>query len=176
MERGAAVKPWQLVACVIAACGVSDAAGLVLTPDGLGTTEIGTSASQMERMLRQKILPVGEGCVVVAADDGRFPGISYVIEDKRVSRINVDYYGNSEQPLAIRTAAGIGLGSTEDDVKKAYGDRVRIEPNPGDPTWHYLYVDEPDHARGLAFDTDGKTVKSMHSGTYPALGYKQGCS
>jgi hypothetical protein len=158
--------------------GAANAADAVLAPGGLGPVAIGSSISQMERLLRQQI-PGSSfddgGCAVVAGNDKRQLGISYLMESRRVTRINVDYYGDAAEPLTIHTEAGIGLGSSEEDVKKAYGDRVRIEPNSGDPTWHYLYVDEPDHLSGLAFDTDGKTVKSMHAGVYPALNYKQGC-
>ena len=166
------MKRHLVFAFVAGTCG-ANAADLTLSADGLALGAIGDSTSHLERVLRQKI-PVETqpgSCVVVAGFDQEKLGITYVIEDETLTRINVDYYGKS--PSTIHTAAGIGLGSAEEDVMKAYEGRVRIESDTGDPSWHFLYVDEPDGSRGLRFDTDGKKVKSMHAGQYPAL--KLGC-
>jgi hypothetical protein len=166
---------WLPILCVVALSASAGAEDLVLRPEGLGPVAIGASLSQMERLLRQKIpYDVASSCGLVSDRITEAMGVSYLMEANKVTRINVDYVGKVDGS-PVRTAAGIGLGSPEEDVMKAYAGRVRVEPNSGDPSWHYLYVDEPDRSAGLAFDTDGKKVKSMHAGVYPALSYKQSC-
>jgi hypothetical protein len=169
------MKHQLVLACVMAMWGTASAADPILTPDGLGPVKIGSSLAALQNALGQRIDIRSKDCVLFA-DPGRHrPGVSYMIEERRVTRIGIDYYRDSNYPLTVRTLAGVGLGSTEDEVIKAYGDRVRVEPYDGDPSWHHLYVDEPDHSRGIAFDTDGKKVKSMRIGEYPSLRYTEGC-
>jgi hypothetical protein len=36
-------------------------------------------------------------------------------------------------------------------------------------------VDTPDHTRGMIFETDGKTVKSLRVGEYPSIENPAGC-
>jgi len=149
-------------------------------PD-FGTVTIGDSAATASRELRQPIAmapgtnPESSTCMIFTPKGLESTGVSLIFEDKRITRINIDYYGDAAEPLSIKTAAGVGLGTTEEDVKKAYAGHFRLEPDSGDPTWHYIYVDAPGGETGLRFDTDGKKVKSMHAGQYPALNYKQGC-
>ena len=169
------MKRCLVLACVMAMLGTANAADQILTPEGLAPVKIGSPVAPLENLLRKKLDVSPHGCSVAVDYSPDGLGISYLIEDRRVTRINVDYYGNSANPLTIRTAVGIGLGSTEDEVKSAYGDRVRVEAYDGDPTWHHLYVDEPDHSRGVAFDTDGKKVKGMRAGEYPSLRSTEGC-
>ena len=169
------MKRCLVLACVMAMVGTANAADEVLTPDGLAPVKIGWKVPALENVVGHKITPNPTGCSIVVDYREEHLGISYMLEERRVTRISVDYYGNSPSPLTIRTAAGIGLGSTEDEVMKAYADRIRVEPYDGDPSRHHLYVDEPDHSRGMAFDTDGTKVKSMHTGEYPALGYTEWC-
>jgi hypothetical protein len=169
------MKRGLVFACVLAMAGTASASDRILTPEGLAPVKIGSSALQLADLIRHKIDLDPSGCSLVADNEQERPGVSYMLEEKRVTRIGVDYYGDSAYPLTVRTPAGVGLGSTEDEVKKAYGDRLRVEGYDGDPTWHHLYVDEPDHTRGIAFDTDGQKVKSVRAGEYPSLRYTEGC-
>ena len=169
------MKRRLVLVCVMAMWGTANAADQILTPEGLGPVAIGLRVQSLENILRKKIEPKLDGCTLVGENGPERLGVTYLIEEKRVTRINVDYYGDSAYPSTVRTAAGIRLGSTEDEVNRAYGERVQVEPYEGDPSWHHLYVDEPDHSRGVAFDTDGQKVKSMHAGEYPALRYVSGC-
>ena len=175
------MKRWLLLACLL--CGTANAADIVLTERDVtladyGTVTVGDKVDKMERVLRQPLPSSPDRTVcLIATPKGELTttGISFLIEDKHLTRINVDYYDRSPEPLTIKTPAGIGLGTSEEDVMKAYAGHVRVEPDSGDPSWHYIYVDAPDGQTGLRFDTDGKKVKSMHAGGYPALSYKQGC-
>jgi hypothetical protein len=151
----------------------------VLTADGLGSVEIGMSLDQLERAVRTKLAYnpyVNRGCSVVTTPQMEPRGLSFTIEQKRLTRINLEFYGNDPRSLATKTDAGIGLGSPEEAVTKAYIGHIRITPNAADPTWRTLYVDKPDHSRGIVFETDGKKVKSIRAGEYPTITSNISCN
>ena len=102
-------------------------------------------------------------------------GLSFTIESGYLTRVNVEFYGTDPRSLLIKTEAGIGLGSREEDVLKAYP-RAKVNPNPADPTWHTIIAEAPDRTRGIVFETNGKTVKSMRAGATPAINFANGCS
>jgi len=149
-----------------------------LSSKGLAPVEIGMSSDGLERVLRAKV-PYSEyannGCGVVTTREMEPLGLSFMIEAKRVTRISLDFYGTDPRPLEIKTDTGVGLGSTEEDVLKAYGTRARVEPNPQDPTWHTIIVDDPDQTRAIIFETNGKSVKSIRAGEYPDVASRTGC-
>jgi hypothetical protein len=156
----------------------ADEPDMTLSADGMGNIRIGVPIDVLQREVHQN-LPYNpyenHGCAQVTTMDLEPWGVSFMIEQKVLTRINVDYYGTDPRPPTIKTAEGIGLGSSEADVIKAYGSRVRIKPNALDPTWHTLFVDTPDHTRGMIFETDGKTVKSLRVGQYPSIESPSGC-
>jgi hypothetical protein len=179
--KGDAMKRALLFVALIACGSVAFAADPdnVLTADGLGTIAIGIPVDRLERVLRSKVVYnpyLNRGCSVTTTPEMEPRGVSFTIEKKLLTRINLDFYGTDPRPLAIKTDTGVGLGSPEDDVTKAYGNRVRIAQNPGDPTWHTLYVDTSDHSRGIIFETDGKRVKSIRAGEYPTIAGDISCS
>jgi hypothetical protein len=148
-----------------------------LGPDGLGDIKIGMPVDKVELLLSNKLgyNPfANRGCSVLTTPKLEPTGLSLMIESRRLTRINVDYVGKSPIPETFKTDAGIGLGSTEQDVLKAYPD-ARVKANPADPTWHTIIADVPDHSKGIVFETDGKTVKSMRAGSNPAISYANGC-
>lgn len=151
----------------------------VLSPAGLGDIHVGMEIDQLERVVRAK-LPYAEyvnhGCGVVSTKEFEPYGITFMVESKRLTRINVDFYGTDPHPLEIKTAEGIGLGSSEQDVTKAYAGRMRIAPNPEDPSWHTISVDDPDKQHAIIFETNGTKVKSMRAGAYPGVSYPNGCN
>ncbi len=163
---------------VSGAIALADEVAPVFSADGYDAIKIGMNPDQMERILRQKIgynPYTNHGCSSFTTPQMEPIGLSFVIDQKQLVRINVDYYSASSQPRAIKTAAGIGLGSSEEELLKAYGTAAVVKPNPADPVWHSIVVESADHSRGLIFETDGKTVKSMRGGSYPAISYPNGC-
>jgi hypothetical protein len=166
----------------LAACGgIAFGAGPdnVLTADGLGSIEIGMPLDRLERAVRAKVAYnpyANHGCSVTTTPELEPRGLSLVMEDKKLARINLEFYGTDPRPLAIKTDTGVGLASPEEDVIKAYGSRVLVKPNAADTTWHTLYVDAPDHSRGIIFETDGKKVKSIRAGAYPAITNQIACN
>lgn len=175
------MKRAVLFVALVACGGIAFAAGPdnVLTADGLGTIEIGMPMDRLEKALRSKVAYnpyVNHGCSVTTTPQMEPRGISLTIENKLLTRINLEFYGTDPRPLAIKTDTGVGLGSPEVDVVKAYGNRLQIKPNAADPTWHTLYADAPDHSRGIIFETDGKTVKSIRAGEYPSISSQIPCN
>jgi hypothetical protein len=149
-----------------------------LSPNGLGKLKVGMTFEKVELQIGEKLgynQYEHGGCSLLTTKKLEPLGISVMVESKVLTRVNVDYFSKSELPQTIKTDAGVGLGSTEADVIKAYPG-ARVKPNPGDPSWHTLIVETPDHAKGIVFETDGKTVKSMRAGMYSAIAFADGCS
>lgn len=149
-----------------------------LSPDGIGNIKIGMSSDRLEAVLHQSTgysQYTNHGCSILTTPALEPSGISLMIEKKVLTRINLDYVGKSEIPATIKTDTGVGLGSTEEEVKKAYPN-AKVKVNPADPTWHTIIDETTDHAKGIIFETDGKTVKSVRAGANPAISYANGCN
>lgn len=150
----------------------------LLSQDGISDVKFGMNSESLERVLHEKVLYnayANHGCSAFTTKKMEPVGLGFLMVQKRLVRVSVEFYGTDPRPLTIKTAAGIGLGSPEEDVLKAYPD-AKVKPNPADPSWHSIIWETPDHSRGIAFETDGKKVKSMRAGENPALSSPDGCS
>jgi hypothetical protein len=162
---------------LVAVPAIGEDAPWILSADGIGPAKIGMEISVLERYLRTKLgyNPYdNRGCSVLVSKAMAPLGMSFMIEKSYLSRVNVDFYGTDPRPLEIKTTAGIGLGSSEEDVLKAYPG-ARVKANPADPTWHTIFAESPDRSKGIAFETNGKTVKSMRGGANPSISYPNSC-
>jgi len=180
------VKPSNVLLVFLVCCGTAFGAGsdTILTPGGLGPVKVGMTLREASQALGVKLKrespndPDSKYCDFAHRADGNDSEINYMIKDGHIARIDVG--DAAHERSIIKTAEGVGLGSTERAVKKAYGRALKVEPHPygdGDPDgWHYLVIDEPGHKRGIIFETDGRKVTSFRAGEYPALGYIEGCS
>lgn len=158
----------------------------VLTPDGLGPVTIGMTTRQAEAALGAKLvrqMPNDadfDSCDYLSRRDGQEPDVAYMLSEGHIARVDIDLPRLGPRLSTVKTAEGIGIGSTEKAVKQAYGGQVKVEPHPyGDGSadgWHYLRVDQPDHRRGYIFETDGKRVTSFRAGRHPELDLIEGCS
>ena len=168
-----------LSAVLLAACSaLAEDTSWVLSQDGIGPVKIGMDDEQLDHFLHTRLgynRSENHGCMTVISKQLAPRGVTFMIESKYLTRINVDFYGTDPRPLTIKTDAGIGLGSSEEDVLKAYP-AARVKPDPADPTWHTIFVESPDRSKGLVFETNGKTVKAMHGGANPAISYPNGCN
>ena len=163
MIRGGAIVALALVAAA--------PAPPVLDPQGLGPVRIGMTVAAAERALGTRLRPSdsdgGDDCSYFERRDHREKGVAYMVERGRISRIDISEPG-------VRTAHGIGVGSTVAQIRKAYGHTVTSHPN--------AYDDEPEfelslpgHRFGLDFLTKRGRVTAMRAGSYPAVGYIEGC-
>ena len=76
----------------------------------------------------------------------------------------------------IETVAGIGVGSTEEEVRKAYPwTRVQLHKY---TSGHYLIIDigGVDGTRRLIFETDGMRVTRYRVGRIPEVDWVEGCA
>jgi hypothetical protein len=185
------MRPIYLVLAIAVSIAASGAeSDLVLTPGGLGPVQVGMTIRQAEKALGAKLRVEKysddsgpDDCQYAFRADAKFPEVGYMLNARRIVRIDIEVPGYGPQHSPIRTAEGVGLGSTESAVKRAYGRTLKIEPHSygggeasSEPEWHYLVVDESDHKRGIIFETEGLKVTSFRAGKYPELGWIEGCS
>lgn len=101
------------------------------------------------------------------------PGTGFMVVNRQIARVDVDTPG-------VLTLSGIGVGSTEAEVRAAYPGQIRTESHPySGPEWHYLiYVprDRADRRFGLIFETDGVRVRSYRAGRQPEVRWIEGCA
>ena len=154
------------------------AAQPALTFDGLPPVRIGMTPKQAEAALHARLAPMQDfesaECWVTSRADGADPGIAYMVEDGRITRIDVWQPGDGP-PSTIRTAAGIGLGSSEAEIAAAYGPG-RVEPHPYlEEGGHLVIVEGRRKGSALVFETAGGHVTGFRAGRHPAVDYSEGC-
>lgn len=106
-------------------------------------------------------------CYYVGPGESAGP-FSFMVYDGHIARIDIDGPG-------ILTLAGIGVGSLESEVQKAYPGKVKVSPHPySGPEYHYLTVN-PQKGFAIIFETDGKKVTSYRTGKLPQVRWIEGC-
>jgi len=98
-------------------------------------------------------------------------GVSFMIEDGTVVRSDVDSGG-------AKTAEGIGIGSTEEAIRAAYGQHltVQLHKYQWEAGWRYfIYLPPQDSSNAIVFETNGKTVQNYRVGRRPQVQYVERC-
>jgi hypothetical protein len=92
-----------------------------------------------------------------------------MVEGGRIARFDVD-------SGRVRTAAGAGIGDTEDQVRRLYSGHVSITPQKY-TAGHYLTVtpDAADSSYAIVFETSGGKVTRFRAGRRPQVEYVEGC-
>lgn len=141
----------------------------VIGLEGLGDLKIGqpvpAGGTWAERGAQ-----TGDACRTVTSPD--YPGVYAIVEQGKVQRITVG------QRSDVKLVEGVGVGSTEKDVKGWFGG-FREEPHKYQDA-PAKYLTAPNAASGdpavrFEIGSDGK-VSLIHVGVMPALGYVEGCS
>jgi hypothetical protein len=159
---------------------------LVLTPDGLEPVRIGMSIPTAEKKLKTKLGRISaengfskereasRPCWLWRRRDDVDPGISYMTEKGVIVRIDI-WVPLSGVVAAVKTRAGIGIGSPEAELKTRYGDGLKLEPQPSNPGVKWGVAERSGQA-GLRIEVlDGK-VTAMLAGRGPPLDYPEACS
>jgi hypothetical protein len=163
----------------VLAIGVStapsaDAAGLSLTPNGLGKLKLGMSPRQAQAALGRRMTTL-EPAFLPYCGFTSVPSLRLAIMflDDKVARIDV--LENSP----VHAMGGIRRGDTEADVRRVYGPKVTETPHVyvtgsyltvGWRTGHYAN-------RGIRFETnENGTVTSFYAGRRDAIRFVEGCA
>ncbi len=107
-----------------------------------------------------------------------------MIEYETIVAIDVYPPGGGTFPLprpAIKTPKGIGVGSTEEAINRAYGKSVKKELAPycdedSKDAKYSIHVDNPDKNLGMIFAVQYGRVLSFSVGTHEAINRMEGCS
>ena len=144
----------------------------VITPDGLGPLKIGMTLAQASKALGARLTIDAHDSDAVSCSELDVPdkgGLGMMFENRRLTRIAVF------KPSHLKTTLGIGIGSTEAEVKAKYkplDDKPQAydELPAKDLTW-WATKDK----RGIRFQTDTtKHVKAIFAGN-SAITYVEGC-
>lgn len=146
-----------------------------LTPAGWGPAKIGMTPAQVEKALKIKL--EGEAfdnegsCIELFPDSEALKGSYFMFLDGKLSRISAN--GSS----TVQTPRGIHVGTTADEVRAAYGEKLKAEPH------HYLdlpaeyltYWLTPEKS-GVRFETDAqRKVETIHAGN-DSIQLVEGCA
>ncbi|MCA1693164.1 MAG: hypothetical protein LC733_13590 [Actinobacteria bacterium] len=154
-----------------------------LSLDGLGPVDIGMTLDEASAAAGTPIRirpddPYGPECTY-AYPQGGPDGVGFMVINGRIARVDIGTLRPEMRPSPVRTVSGIGIGSTEDEVKQAYPGRIRVEPAKYDPTGHdlvYVPVDASVKHLSMIFQTDGQRVTSFRAGLAEPVAYTEGCS
>jgi len=167
----------------------------VLSWQGVGPVELGMTVTAAERALGTKLEPrslayISDECYQTWRADKKDPGIGYVVEDGKITVIQV--YRPDGQTPDVTDKNRIGIGGTEDDIRRAYGqvkkslgfyDRGTSKDDPATPQRggktetpateyvpeYWIEAESPDNKRAILFITEAGKVTSMTTGFKPMV-------
>jgi hypothetical protein len=150
--------------------GPGRAAAWVLTDRAFGPVEVGMRVREAERAagvkLRADPAEASEPCHYVSAN-GPMEGVGFMVEDGRITRIDVG-------PGPHKTAAGIGVGSTEGELREEYASLVET-PGFYDFADRSLRAVSADGKHAVLFVVRDEKVKEFRSGLRASVEYVEGC-
>lgn len=152
-------------------------AGTPIGAAGAGAVKIGMTLRQAEAATGQDFVPIGDGrpgSVCWTARVKGVRGLGFMFKGSRVARVDTGY-----PPARNPTAAGIRMGDSEAEVKRAYRGRISVERHLYDAGGHYLVYKPKQRAlrnRRIIFETDGHRVTGIRAGRLPEVGFVEGCS
>lgn len=145
----------------------------VIRQDGVGPAKVGMTLSQLNGELGEKFTKPsqngeegegGDACFYV--NPSKYPHVSFMIEDGRFVRIDVDAPG-------IRTTGGIQVGDPEAKAERIYGSKLKVEP--GQYGGLYLTARSPDGRYGIRVEADKAKITAYYAGQFKAVQYVEGC-
>jgi hypothetical protein len=165
---------------LIAALGLPAAASAApvtnhsrLTQNGLGSMRLGMTVDQAQRRTGQRIqnnlfTPGDTSCGIAKL----FPeslGVNMQTTKLRIWVINVSQPG-------ITTRAGVEVGDSVSDLRRAYRSRLRSQPNKYTPKARDYWVALPRNRKLVFYANPKKQVTQISSGRQPEIDFVEGCS
>lgn len=169
------MKALALIALALASAAAAEAPAWKLTPNGLGPVRIGMTRDQVAKALKTEL--EGEAfdnegsCIELFPENEELKGSYFMFLDGKLSRISV------ADPSKIATPRGIGVGTSADEVRKAYGAGLQAEEHHyiGAPAEYLTYWLKP-KVRGVRFETNAQgKVEIIHAGN-DSIQYIEGCA
>jgi len=164
-----------LLGCLLGEASSAEAPKWPLTPAGWGPAHIGMTRAQVSAALHVQLEGDAfdnEGsCIDLVGADDALPGLFFMFEEGKLTRIS------ATEPSAVITPRGLHIGSTAEEVRKAYGTGLVEEPHKyEEPPAEYLTFWLKPKRSGVRFETDmqGK-VEAIHAGT-SSIQYVEGCA
>mgnify|MGYP003576788078 CR=1 FL=1 len=146
-----------------------------LTPAGWGPARIGMTRGQVAKALKTELsgeaLDNEGSCIELFPEAEALKGTYFMFQDGKLSRISVVEAGK------LATPRGIHVGSTEQEVRKAYGEKLQIEPHHyiDLPAEYLTYWLKPAKS-GVRFETDHeRRVQTIHVGD-DSIQLVEGCA
>lgn len=145
--------------------------------ESVGPIRVGMTYEEAERVSRSDLtvsddLETGGSCVSVNVS-GAPQGLSFMGSDGRIVRIEV--FGGS-----LRTRSGIGIGSTEEQIERAYPGEIAVEPHPYGDVDDYYFVFTPQDSTEtrlkLVIETADGLVTSFRTGISEWVDLIEGCA
>ncbi len=133
-----------------------------LSVEGYGPVRIGMSAPEAAQALATDLKgePIESGEICVEKVAANFPGVRFMFENGRLSRISV------AKPSPVTSQRGIAAGATAAQVRGAYASQLVIEPNKNEPPpAEYLTYWAVPKKGGIHFEVStDRRVYVMHAG------------
>jgi len=165
-------------------------ASQVATMEGIGPVKIGMTVEEAKRALGAKLDPISpefyKECWVTSRSDKKDRVIQYIADiagDQNVVAIDVYPRAAETFPLpnpAIKTPEGVGGGSTEEKIRRAYGKSAKKERAPyfdetDKDAEYWIHVDNPDKKLGMIFVVRYGRVLNFSVGMGEAINRIEGC-
>ena len=154
----------------------------VLSFQGVGPVQLGMTVKAAERALGTKLEPrsdvyISDRCYETWRADKKDPGIGYVVEDGKITVVQV--YSPDGQTPDVTDKHRLGIGGTEEGIRLAYGQVKkslgpydRGEPPEKDPAYvpeFWIEAESPDNKRTILFITRAGKITSMATGFKPMV-------
>ena len=165
-----------------------------LSWQGIGLVRLGMTVAEAERGLKASLAPKDavsrDECWVTRRADGEDEPVYYEVRNGKITAITVAPDLTKVATTNIIDTRGLGVGATEADLRRAYGDlkiryapgyskeaeidaaaeRARLgiklsEPEPS-PQW-WVEVDSPNHERTIIYNTRDSKVLWFRTGLKP---------
>ncbi len=117
----------------------------------------------------------GSACGYARIED--LDGMLAMLDGEKLVRFDViDRSDEAGATRSWRTAEGAGIGTTETELRRLYGDRLSIEPHKyTGPEGHYAIVHAEGDPFGILFETDGTGVLNWRVGQWEQVQWVEGC-